>query len=286
MDTKVHINDALRLAAAKGREIDVLLKLYEGAEVNGKGYGKGYGNDDKYGNALQAASANGHNNVVKILLGANAQVNINGGKYGYPLVAASNRGHLKIVQRLLDKQANIRASHPSYGTALHTALKRGHSEIVKLLLEKGAVADESAVEIAAAAGNHYAVRLLLEEATDLRNLAIKCAAEHGNDKIVRSLLRKIGHTKAEMTWYRPALLAASANGHGNMVALLLSAGNDLREQAKGEWHRDAFAQALKQGHLRVIRQFLERNDFVYPLRGAPPLNEDLLPALRLLSKIN
>ena len=282
METKAEINRALRLAAAQGKEIELLRKLWEGANVNDKGHG------DKYGNALQAASANGHNHVVEILLRSCATVNISGGKYGYPLVAASNKGHLEIVQRLVDTQANIRASHPSYGTALHAALRRGHNEIVKLLLEKGAVADGSAVQIAAAAGNRYAVKLLLKEAADLGNVAIKCAAEHGNDNMVRSILRKINHTKTKMTWYGPALVAASANGHDNMVALLLDKRDHLGDQVKDEWHRDAFAQALKQGHLRVISQFLGRNDLVCSLEGTPlhSLDKDLLPALSLLLRIN
>lgn len=36
----------------------------------------------RYGNALQAASFRGHENVVKMLLDAGADVNTQGGKYG------------------------------------------------------------------------------------------------------------------------------------------------------------------------------------------------------------
>jgi ankyrin repeat protein len=278
------LNHALRLAAADGRAIDVLTKLSEGADVNSKGRP----DTDKYGNALQAASANGHNQVVRILLRARADVDIGGGKYGYPLVAASNKGHLEIVQLLIDSKASIWACHPWYGSALHTALKRDHVDIVRFLLKKGAVPDRSAIEIAAAAGDHYAVRLLLKEARDLRTFAIECAAEHGNHNIVRSLLRKIGRTEAEMKWYGAALVAASTNGQDNMVALLLGRGSHLSHEAKNEWYRDALAQALGEGHLGVISQFFKHNDLICSLKGASlhSLRRDRIPALSLLLRIN
>ncbi|KAK4119594.1 hypothetical protein N657DRAFT_537577, partial [Parathielavia appendiculata] len=56
-----------------------------------------------YGNALQAASARGHQEIVKLLLDKGAEVNKQGGYYGNALQAASARGHQDIVKLLLDK---------------------------------------------------------------------------------------------------------------------------------------------------------------------------------------
>jgi ankyrin repeat domain-containing protein 50 len=52
-----------------------------GAEVNAQG--------GHYGNALQAASFEGHKKVVRILMDAGAEVNAQGRHYGNALQAAS-----------------------------------------------------------------------------------------------------------------------------------------------------------------------------------------------------
>jgi hypothetical protein len=55
------------------------------------------------GNALQAASAEGHEKVVQLLLDKTADLNAQGGYYGNALQAASAEGHEKVVQQLLNK---------------------------------------------------------------------------------------------------------------------------------------------------------------------------------------
>ena len=67
--------------------------LENGAEVNAEGA--------EYGNALQAASYNGYEAIVKVLLENGAEVNTTGGKFGNALQAASYRGKETIVKLLL-----------------------------------------------------------------------------------------------------------------------------------------------------------------------------------------
>ncbi|SLM38726.1 vegetative incompatibility protein het-e-1, partial [Lasallia pustulata] len=55
--------------------------LDKGADVNAQG--------GRYGNALYAASATGHDQVVQMLLDKGADVNAQGGQYGNALKAAS-----------------------------------------------------------------------------------------------------------------------------------------------------------------------------------------------------
>jgi ankyrin repeat protein len=86
----------------------------------------------EYGNALQAASARGHEQVVKLLLDKGADLNAQGGEYGNALQAAAARGHEQVVKLLLDKGADPNAQGGEYGNALQAASARGHEQVVKL----------------------------------------------------------------------------------------------------------------------------------------------------------
>jgi Ankyrin repeats (3 copies) len=60
----------------------------------------------EYGNALHAASSNGHRQVVEMLLAKGADVNAQGGHFGNALHAASSNGHHQVVEMLLAKGAS------------------------------------------------------------------------------------------------------------------------------------------------------------------------------------
>ncbi|KAK4220982.1 ankyrin repeat-containing domain protein, partial [Podospora fimiseda] len=68
-------------------------------------------------NALQAASSEGHQEIVKLLLDKGADVNAQGGFYGNALQAASSEGHQQIVKLLLDKGADVNAHGSSQEVA-------------------------------------------------------------------------------------------------------------------------------------------------------------------------
>ncbi|KAH0332324.1 Pfs, NACHT and ankyrin domain protein, partial [Aureobasidium melanogenum] len=104
--------------------------LDKGADVNAQG--------GRYGNALQAASLEGHDKIVQMLLDRGAHVNAQGGYYGNALYAASYEGHDEIVQMLLDRGADVNAQGGYYGNALYAASDGGHDKIVQMLLDSGA----------------------------------------------------------------------------------------------------------------------------------------------------
>ncbi|SLM34046.1 Ankyrin repeat-containing domain, partial [Lasallia pustulata] len=104
--------------------------LDEGADINAQ--------CGVYGNALEAASERGHDQVVRMLLDKGADVNAQGGVYGNALYAASSRGQDQVVRMLLDKGADANAQGGMYGNALQAASKEGHDQVVQMLLDKGA----------------------------------------------------------------------------------------------------------------------------------------------------
>jgi ankyrin repeat protein len=88
-----------------------------------------------YGTALYAASKEGHEEIVRLLLTRNADVN-KGGYDRTALDAASFGGHENIVRLLLANGAEIELEYER--SALVWASAGGHQEIVSLLLNKGA----------------------------------------------------------------------------------------------------------------------------------------------------
>jgi hypothetical protein len=147
--------------ACLNKDVDTAWVLTDkGANVNAQG---GY-----YGNALQAASEGGYEQVVKMLLDKGANVNAQGGEYSNALQAASYRGHEQVVKMLLDKGADVNAQGRVYSNALHAASYRGHEQVVKMLLNKGANVnaqgrvDSNALQAASEEGHKQVVKLLLD----------------------------------------------------------------------------------------------------------------------------
>ncbi|KAF2124635.1 hypothetical protein P153DRAFT_325872, partial [Dothidotthia symphoricarpi CBS 119687] len=146
----------------KGTVTKVMLS--HGADVNAQG--------GRYGNALQAASAEGHEQVVKMLLnkGTNVNVNAQGGRYSNALQAASIEGHKQVVKMLLNKGANVNVNVQGgyYSTALHAASAEGYEQVVKMLLDIGANVNAqgghfgNALQAASYRGYEQVVKILLD----------------------------------------------------------------------------------------------------------------------------
>jgi ankyrin repeat protein len=73
--------------------------------------------------------------------GVSSLVNTQGGRYGNAPQAASVRGHDEIVELLLDKGVDTNASDRYYDNAPSAASAEGQDRIVELLLHKGANVD-------------------------------------------------------------------------------------------------------------------------------------------------
>ncbi|CEJ82926.1 Putative Pfs, NACHT and Ankyrin domain protein [[Torrubiella] hemipterigena] len=186
------------------------------------------------GSGFQAASLEGHLDIVKLLLDAGAEVNVQGGYYGSALRAASSEGHLDIIKLLLDAGAEVNAQGGRHGSALYRASLGGHLDIVKLLLNAGA-------EVNAQGGRHGS--------------ALQVASSGGFLDIVKLLLDAGAKVNAQGGHYGSALGAASSGGYLDIVKLLLNAGAEVN--AQGGEHGSALHRASSEGHLDIIKLLLD-----------------------------
>lgn len=181
---------ALYAASARGHDQIVRMLLDNGADVNAQDELNDYAllieSEEGYnrmmldsvasinirwqfqGNALRAASALGHDRVVRVLLDRGADVNARGAFDESALYMASAEGHDRIVRMLLDKGADTNAQSESYGIGLQVASNHGQDRVVQLQLDKGATdVDGKAVEVASMYGYDQIVQMLLDKGAGL-----------------------------------------------------------------------------------------------------------------------
>jgi ankyrin repeat protein len=137
--------DAKPLLNARGRGTGetALYRAVDFGQIDAVNFLLGRGADPNLPNshgttAIWAASFKGDSAMIRVLIGAGADVEIADQEYGItPLIAAAWRGHADVVQQLLDAKANVNTRAKDGNTALSRASNAGHNEIVKLLLQAG-----------------------------------------------------------------------------------------------------------------------------------------------------
>lgn len=163
--------------------------------------------------AILIASANGRENVVKLLLDLGTSVNV-GCPLGWtPLHFAAKEGHVSIIRLLLQRGANPGAKSNLHedppGTARHLtplmlAAQNGITEIAKLILDSGGkstINDQErngacALIHAAINGNLELTKLLVENGADVDAEdqngwnAMKWAIEKGHAEVMKFLRSK------------------------------------------------------------------------------------------------
>ncbi|CAD7704674.1 unnamed protein product [Ostreobium quekettii] len=88
---------------------------------------------------LHVAASNGHSNVVRVLLAANADVDATKRTGTTALFVAAQNGHVGVVLALLAVDADYTKARPSDGsTPLYKGAENGHLDVVLALLEAGA----------------------------------------------------------------------------------------------------------------------------------------------------
>ena len=193
---------------------------------------------DSSGNTpLVWAAWNGHEGVVKILLGRNDVIPDKPGFFDQtPLYCAAQNGHEGVVKILLERDdVNPNKLNWSSKTPLYCAVEKGHEEVVKILLERRDVdpnkpnaSSGTPLYCAAEKGYEGVVRILLgrhDVNTDKCNILdqapLWCAAEKGHEGVVKILLEQddVNPDKPDL-WGQTPLQLATLGGHTKVIALL------------------------------------------------------------------
>ncbi|KAF9059864.1 ankyrin repeat-containing domain protein [Rhodocollybia butyracea] len=239
------------------------------------------GND---GNALQAASRMGNNDIVQLLLvykaDVNAQgasdVNAQGGYFGNALQAAAITTNKGLVQLLLECKADVNAqggvvvadptmtSCHSGTNSLPTLLTDPHSSESPLrrIPTTGGVYG-NALQIAVSMGNKNIVQCLLEYKADVNaqggyyGSALQAAVSNGHKDIVQLLLGYKANVNAQGGVYGNALQAAAFMANRDIIQLLLEHKADVN--AQGGDYGNEFQAALHQKAKEIVQIFLEDN---------------------------
>jgi ankyrin repeat protein len=231
-----------------------------GADINAQG--------GRLGNALQAASYGGHENVVQMLLDQGADINAQGGRLGNALQTASYGGHENVVQMLLDQDADVNAQGGDLSNALQAASYGGHETVVQMLLDRGADVNAqgghygNALQSASDGGHETVVQILLDRGADINaqggqfGNALQAASYGGHETVVQILLDRGADINAQGGQFGNALQAASYGGHETVVQVLLDRGADIN--AQGGEYSNALQAASFRGYENVVHVLVDR----------------------------
>lgn len=244
-------------AFGKGARIDIKDGYNRGAQVDAK---------DRYNRTpLSYAAWNGHLQVVRRLMQANASINTLDDLNATPLYYALCTGNMDVISEM-SKGVYIGDAHDIRNRLLCSAAKTGQARVVKMLLETGADletrdANRNTPLLAAILGMHVAVvRLLLDKGANMESrnasgvLPLELAIELEFSPIVELLLDKGADIESKLTAGVSPLQFAIIVGFLPMVELLLQRGADVegtinrRERVEG--------QARKKPSLGVERPIL------------------------------
>ncbi|KAH6958716.1 hypothetical protein DER45DRAFT_603215 [Fusarium avenaceum] len=121
-------------AASAGGHLEVMRLLLKNGADINMASGRG-------GNALWVACRDGKTEAIRLLLENGADINMASGREGNALCIASEYNKTEIVQLLLSQGANVNTQGGYHRSALKTARVRKHLQIVQILLDHGAVDD-------------------------------------------------------------------------------------------------------------------------------------------------
>ena len=230
-----HNGRTLLHAASADGLVDVAQWLLDiGADANAQA--------DSRGTPLYIAAMNGHSEIVRILLGHGADVNLKAAAMeNYtPLHKASSGGHLNVVQLLIEHGADVHARDKNQLTPL---LYAKNAETMQLLIKNGAdvrAQDESQstpLHLASSRVNAAIVQLLIENGADVRARdESRSSPLHyaQNGETVQLLIKHGADVHAQDERQSTPLHLASSRANAETVQLLIKNGADVNARDQSQ----------------------------------------------------
>lgn len=256
--------------------------------------------------ALQAASQNGHLEVVAVLLRYNADVEIEDKDGDRAVHHAAFGDEPAIVQLLAQAGADLNARNKRRQTALHVSVNKGYVAVVRMLLELGCHASlqdlegDTPIHDAISKKRDDMLTLLLNHNADITLTnndgfnALHHAALRGNSSAMKILLQKL-----QRPWIvdekkddgYTALHLASLNNHVEIAELLVLNGKANMDLQNVNLQTPLHL-AVERQHSQIVRLLVREgaNLNIVDKDGDTPLHEALrhhtLSQLRLLQDVH
>ena len=263
---------AITLAAELNRLSMVELMLKHGVDVNSQNMVGGW-------TALHTACSQGHIDMVKLLIGDSADIEIGDNEGWAPLHFAASNDCLEIINLLLSSGCDINKKTTVEGyTPLYVACQQGYPAVVERLLQAGADWKEKDNEgwavlhcacqknkkeivkvlIDKVLGRQKDLKAFVQEMTNEGVTAAYIAAQNGFDDILQLLLPYCDLLNSFECEGSSPIHVASQSGHTKVVETLLKHCPDLIDiEAKNETGWSAIHFACQENRVDVLKVLVD-----------------------------
>uniref|UniRef100_M3ZT44 Ankyrin repeat domain 6b n=1 Tax=Xiphophorus maculatus TaxID=8083 RepID=M3ZT44_XIPMA len=227
------LSERLLIASHKGQADNVVQLINKGAKVAVTKYGR---------SPLHLAAHKGHLEVVRILLKAGCDLDIQDDGEQTALHRAAVVGNTDIISALIQEGCALERQDKDGNTALHEVSWHGFSQCVKLLVKAGAnvhgknKAGNTALHLACQNGHTQSSKVLLlggsrpDSQNHVGDTCLHVAARYNHVAMLRILLGAFcSVSEKNMVGDTPLHVAAALN-HKKTVRVLLEAGADSHIQ--------------------------------------------------------
>ncbi|CAJ1077505.1 ankyrin repeat domain-containing protein 6b isoform X1 [Xyrichtys novacula] len=225
------LSERLLVASHKGQADNVVQLINKGAKVAVTKYGR---------SPLHLAAYKGHTEVVRILLKAGCDLDIQDDGEQTALHRAAVVGNSDIISSLIQEGCALDRQDKDGNTALHEVSWHGFSQSVKLLVKAGVnvhaknKAGNTALHLACQNGHAQSSKVLLlggsrpDGKNHMGDTCLHVAARYNHVQMIRILLGAFCSVSEKNLAGDTPLHIASALSHKKTVRLLLEAGADSR----------------------------------------------------------